>query len=68
MSVTSLYGTKREKIARSIDLDVENTLVLVTQWLYVRKEYSKQYFQNEGHEPLHKECDNAIAELKYILP
>jgi len=60
MSAVSNFCNKRERIARSIDMDVENTLVLVAQWLYVRKEYSKQFFQNEGHEPLHNECDKAI--------
>lgn len=60
MSTTSLYHTKRDQIARSVDMDIEATLNMASKWLYVRKEYARQYFQNEGHEPLHNECEHAI--------
>lgn len=60
MSATSNFCNKTERLAKSVEIDIENTLVLVSQWLYIRKEYAKQYFQNEGYEPLHKECNNAI--------
>jgi hypothetical protein len=66
MSATSEYVSRTERIAKSVDINIEDTLVLVSQWLYVRTEYAKQYIQINGHEPNQMECYKASLSDYFI--